>query len=129
MFQIIGLVLLFGLVFGSYLMSGGKLDVIIEAAPHELMAIGGAGIAAGHALAERAHALGWQVSLLPAPDGFDWNDILQERRAARTRNPVSGKPPSGPKGRNRWCAKSPQVQPIRCTRSGRWPRRWKRCRA
>ena len=46
MFQIIGLVLLFGLVFGSYLMSGGKLDVIIEAAPHELMAIGGAGIAA-----------------------------------------------------------------------------------
>jgi chemotaxis protein MotA len=46
MFQIIGIVLLFGLVFGSYLMSGGKLDVIIEAAPHELMAIGGAGIAA-----------------------------------------------------------------------------------
>ena len=45
MFQIIGIVLLFGLVFGSYLMSGGKLDVIIEAAPHELMAIGGAGIA------------------------------------------------------------------------------------
>jgi phage/plasmid primase-like uncharacterized protein len=43
---------------------------------------GGAGIAAGHSLAERAHALGWQVSLLPAPDGFDWNDILQERRAA-----------------------------------------------
>ena len=45
MFQIIGLVLLFGLVFGSYLMSGGKLDVILEAAPHEMMAIGGAGIA------------------------------------------------------------------------------------
>lgn len=37
---------------------------------------GGAGHAAGHALAERAHALGWQVSLLPAPDGRDWNDIL-----------------------------------------------------
>ncbi len=33
-------------MFGSYLMSGGKLDVIIEAAPHELMAIGGAGVAA-----------------------------------------------------------------------------------
>jgi len=45
MFQIIGIVLLFGLVFGSYLMSGGNLGVIIEAAPHELMAIGGAGIA------------------------------------------------------------------------------------
>jgi len=46
MFQIIGIVLLFGLVFGSYLMSGGKMEVIIEAAPHELMAIGGAGVAA-----------------------------------------------------------------------------------
>lgn len=45
MFQIIGLVLLFGLVFGSYIMSGGNMGVIIEAAPHELMAIGGAGVA------------------------------------------------------------------------------------
>ena len=46
MFQIIGLVLLFGLVFGSYAISGGKFDVITHAAPHELMAIGGAGFAA-----------------------------------------------------------------------------------
>lgn len=45
MFQIIGIVLLFGLVFGSYLISGGNLGVIIEAAPHELMAILGAGVA------------------------------------------------------------------------------------
>ncbi|SFI86194.1 flagellar motor stator protein MotA [Caulobacter sp. UNC279MFTsu5.1] len=45
MFQIIGIVLLFGLVFGSFIMSGGKMDVIIEAAPHELMCILGAGIA------------------------------------------------------------------------------------
>ena len=35
-----------------------------------------AGREAANALAERAHALGWQVSLLPAPDGRDWNDIL-----------------------------------------------------
>jgi len=46
MFQIIGIGVLFGAVFGSYLMSGGKLPVILEAAPHELMAILGAGIAA-----------------------------------------------------------------------------------
>ena len=46
MFQIVGIVLLFGLVFGSYLMSGGNLEVIVEAAPHELMAILGAGVAA-----------------------------------------------------------------------------------
>ena len=35
-----------------------------------------AGKAAAITLAERAVALGWQVSLLPAPDGRDWNDIL-----------------------------------------------------
>ena len=45
MFQIIGIVLLFALVFGSYIMSGGNMGVILEAAPHEMMAIGGAGIA------------------------------------------------------------------------------------
>ena len=46
MFQIIGIVVLFGTVFGSFIMSGGKMEVIIEAAPHELMAILGAGVAA-----------------------------------------------------------------------------------
>lgn len=35
-----------------------------------------AGREAAQALAARAHSLGWQVSLLPAPDGRDWNDIL-----------------------------------------------------
>jgi chemotaxis protein MotA len=45
MFQIIGIVLLFGLVFGSFIMSGGNMGVIIEAAPHELMCILGAGVA------------------------------------------------------------------------------------
>ena len=45
MFQIIGIVLLFALVFGSYLISGGNLGVIMHALPHEMMAIGGAGVA------------------------------------------------------------------------------------
>ena len=31
---------------------------------------------AAFALATRAEALGWRVSLLPAPDGRDWNDVL-----------------------------------------------------
>lgn len=34
------------------------------------------GLAAAHALAERAHGLGWKVTLLPAPNGRDWNDVL-----------------------------------------------------
>lgn len=29
-----------------------------------------------HRLATRATAKGWQVSMLPAPDGRDWNDVL-----------------------------------------------------
>jgi chemotaxis protein MotA len=46
MFQIIGIVLLFGLVFGSFIISGGNIGVILHALPHEMMAIGGAATAA-----------------------------------------------------------------------------------
>ena len=45
MFQIIGIVMLFARVFGSFMISGGNLGVILHAAPHELMAILGAGVA------------------------------------------------------------------------------------
>jgi chemotaxis protein MotA len=45
MFQIIGVVLLFGLVFGSFIISGGNMAVILHAAPHEMMCIGGAAAA------------------------------------------------------------------------------------
>lgn len=38
-----------------------------------------AGLSAAYALADRAHCAGWSVSLLPAPDGQDWNDILTVR--------------------------------------------------
>jgi hypothetical protein len=41
-----------------------------------------AGREAAHALAQRAHALGWAVSLLPAPDGRDWNDVLMGKAVA-----------------------------------------------
>jgi phage/plasmid primase-like uncharacterized protein len=37
---------------------------------------------AAHALADRAHGLGWQVSILDPGTGRDFNDILQERAAA-----------------------------------------------
>ena len=47
MFQIIGIVLLFGLVFGSFIMSGGNMGVIIEAAAARADGHpGGAGVAA-----------------------------------------------------------------------------------
>lgn len=40
------------------------------------------GLDAGEALAERAFGLGWQVSLLPAPTGSDWNDVLTGKAQA-----------------------------------------------
>ena len=46
MLQIGGVVVLFACVFGGYLMTGGSLSVVIEAAPHELLTIFGAAIAA-----------------------------------------------------------------------------------
>ncbi|MEO8114812.1 MAG: flagellar motor stator protein MotA, partial [Phenylobacterium sp.] len=45
MFPIIGIVLLFGLVFGGFIISGGKIAIILGALPHEMMTIGGAGVA------------------------------------------------------------------------------------
>ena len=46
MFPIIGILVVFGMVFGGYTLAGGKFDVIIAATPFELMMIGGAGIGA-----------------------------------------------------------------------------------
>jgi len=46
MFQIIGIVVLFACVFGSFIMSGGNIAVVLGALPFELLTIGGAGVAA-----------------------------------------------------------------------------------
>lgn len=40
------------------------------------------GKAAGDKLAARASALGWTVTLFPAPDGRDWNDVIQDMKGA-----------------------------------------------
>ena len=41
-----------------------------------------AGREAANVLAERADALGWQVTLMPAPEGLDWNDVLMMKGEA-----------------------------------------------
>jgi chemotaxis protein MotA len=46
MFQIIGIVLLFGCVFGSFIMSGGNIAVVLGALPFEILTIAGAASAA-----------------------------------------------------------------------------------
>ena len=44
MFAIIGIVLTFAMVFGGYVMAGGKMAVITHSLPYEMMMIGGAAI-------------------------------------------------------------------------------------
>lgn len=41
-----------------------------------------AGQDAASVLVTRATALGWKVSLLPAPENRDWNDVLQYGKVA-----------------------------------------------
>jgi chemotaxis protein MotA len=46
MFQIVGILVVFGMVFGGYALAGGHFEVIIKALPFELMMIGGAAVGA-----------------------------------------------------------------------------------
>jgi chemotaxis protein MotA len=42
--QIVGIVCVFGMVFGGFIMAGGHLEVILHALPHEMIVIGGAAV-------------------------------------------------------------------------------------
>ncbi|MDN5786675.1 flagellar motor stator protein MotA [Pseudorhodobacter sp.] len=44
MFGVIGLVVIFVMVFGGYVLAGGKLGIILKAMPFELLMIGGAAV-------------------------------------------------------------------------------------
>jgi chemotaxis protein MotA len=46
MIGIVGIVIIFGMVFGGYLMAGGKLGIILKSLPFEMMMIGGAAVGA-----------------------------------------------------------------------------------
>lgn len=64
--------------------SGLRMLRLPSSPGHLIIATDGdaAGRSAGQELAERAHANGWAVSLLSAPDGSDWNDILMMKGEA-----------------------------------------------
>lgn len=44
MFGIIGIILVFVMVFGGYILAGGKMGIILKALPFEMMIIGGAAV-------------------------------------------------------------------------------------
>jgi chemotaxis protein MotA len=81
MFQIIGIVLLFGMVFGSYILAGGKMEVILHSLPYELMAILGAGVAAfliGNSVGTIKATLGGFAKVFAGPKWKrqDYKDLL-----------------------------------------------------
>jgi hypothetical protein len=69
------------------LSTSGMQALSLPAQPHDMIIASdsddkGAGLRAAQALAQRASALGWAVSLLPAPQGQDWNDYLNMKGGA-----------------------------------------------
>lgn len=46
MLSAVGLIVILACVFGSFIWSGGKMDIVLHALPHEMLAIGGAAIGA-----------------------------------------------------------------------------------
>ena len=46
MFSIVGIIILFVMVFGGFAITGGALGPVMEAIPHEMLIIGGAAIGA-----------------------------------------------------------------------------------
>ena len=56
-----GIVIIFAMVFGGYILAGGKLGIIIKALPFEMMMIGGAAVGAfliSNGLGDAKHAIG-----------------------------------------------------------------------
>lgn len=86
-----GLSLLSGLLAGpatvwAALSASGMKSLRLPGRPGDLVIApdgDAVGREAAQVLAHRAYALGWRVSLLPAPDGFDWNDVLTGKAKAQ----------------------------------------------
>lgn len=97
MIALVGIVFIFAMVFGGYLLAGGKIGIILKALPFEFMMIGGAATGA-FAIANDAaaikHALGDMKKVFSGPKWVrsDYNDLLcllfELLRLAR-QNPVS----------------------------------------
>ena len=85
-----GLSLLSGLLSGPHMVwaalsTSGIKGLRLPTKPGTLIVASdgdGPGQAAGCDLASRANSIGWDVSLLPAPNGKDWNDVLRGDHAA-----------------------------------------------
>lgn len=81
MTSIVGIILTFIMVFGGFLLAGGKMDVITHAAPHEMIIIGGSAFGAFlvgndmHAIKQTFGDIG-SVFKGPKWKKSDYNDLL-----------------------------------------------------
>jgi chemotaxis protein MotA len=81
MFVLIGIGVVFGMVFGGFLLAGGHFDVILKALPFEMMMIGGAAVGAfliGNSQETIKGLLGQFSKLLSGPKWKkeDYTDLL-----------------------------------------------------
>lgn len=81
MFQIIGIVMIFVMVFGGYLLGGGHMSVILKALPFELMIIFGAAIGAfliGNSMTVIKRTMGafGRIFIGPKWKSSDYRDLL-----------------------------------------------------
>lgn len=78
----LGLALVFGLVFGGFMLSGGKMDIVLYALPYEGMMIGGAAIGAfviANSVGVIKSSAGGILKVIKGPrwKTKDYNDLLQ----------------------------------------------------
>lgn len=81
MIGIVGIVVIFVMVFGGYMAAGGKLDIILKSLPFELTMIGGAAIGAfviSNDIAAIKHTLKDMKKVFKGPkwDQEDYRDLL-----------------------------------------------------
>ncbi len=78
----VGILVVFGMVFGGYLIAGGKMPVILKAAPLELMIIGGAALGAyiianPMKVIKAGVKLGMKAMTAKGPQKKDYLELLQ----------------------------------------------------
>ncbi|MGJ8544651.1 MAG: flagellar motor stator protein MotA [Sulfitobacter sp.] len=78
---LLGLVMVFGLVFGGFMLSGGNMDIVLHALPYEGMMIGGASLGAfviANSFEVIKSSLGGVMRVIKGPrwKASDYNDLL-----------------------------------------------------
>ncbi|MBL4617773.1 MAG: flagellar motor stator protein MotA [Robiginitomaculum sp.] len=72
MLQVIGVVIVFGMVFGGFILSGGQMAPVLKAVPFEMMMIGGAAVGALLIGNKGKTSLGAAAGILKMAAGSKW---------------------------------------------------------